>query len=201
MLKKTFLFLACAMFLLLPLLSGCSPSPKQVVAVLETDYGKIVFEFNPDVAPKHTQRIQELIKQGFYDGTAFHRVEALSLIQGGDPNSIRGPEKTWGLGNPDLQRIPAEFSKLHHKRGTVSMARVGSDNDSATTQFFICCKNHPEWDGKYSIFGQVISGMNVVDIISQSPTYEQTARPLQKIVIKKAYLDLRSNYPATPAGQ
>ncbi|MBX7223436.1 MAG: peptidylprolyl isomerase [Blastocatellia bacterium] len=182
-------------------MTGCKSNPNQAVAVLETDYGKIVFEFYPDAAPKHTERIQQLIRSDFYNGTAFHRVEPNSLIQGGDPNTIRGDEKTWGLGQRDQPRIQAEFSKLRHVRGIVSAARVGNDVNSATSQFFICCSDHPEWDNQYSIFGRVIVGMNVVDIISQAPTVEGTTRPKDKIKINRAYLDLRSNYPATPVSK
>lgn len=198
MIKKSLLFLMFGLVLLFPLLTGCNNKSNQAVAVLETEYGKIVFEFYPEIAPQHVKQFQELIKQGFYNGIAFHRVEANSLIQGGDPNTIRGPENTWGLGRPDLKTIPAEFSKKNHIRGTVSAARKGNDNNSATTQFFICCRPHPEWDNQYSVFGQVISGMNVVDIISQSPVTEGTTRPQTKVIITRAYLDLRSNYPATP---
>ncbi|MFQ3590687.1 MAG: peptidylprolyl isomerase, partial [Chloracidobacterium sp.] len=142
--------------------------------------------------------IQGLIRSGFYDGTAFHRVEPGSLIQGGDPNSKTAREDTWGLGRPDLPKIPAEFSALKHVRGTVSAARVGSDKNSATTQFFICCRAHPEWDNQYSIFGRVIAGMNVVDIIANAPTVEGTTRPKQKITMLSVTLEPRSNYPPTP---
>ncbi|MFQ3591388.1 MAG: peptidylprolyl isomerase, partial [Chloracidobacterium sp.] len=83
-------------------LTACRPSPAQSVAVIKTEFGNIVFEFFPDVAPKHTAQIQGLIRSGFYDGTAFHRVEPGSLIQGGDPNSKTAREDTWGLGRPDL---------------------------------------------------------------------------------------------------
>lgn len=179
-------------------LTACRPSAAQSVAVIKTEFGSIVFEFFPDIAPKHTAQIQGLIRSGFYDGTAFHRVEPGSLIQGGDPNSKTGREDTWGMGRPDLPKIPAEFSALKHVRGTVSAARVGNDKNSATTQFFICCRAHPEWDNQYSIFGRVIAGMNVVDIISNAPTVEGTSRPKQKITMLSVTLEPRSNYPPTP---
>ncbi len=179
-------------------LTGCRASAAQSVAVIKTEFGDIVFEFFPDVAPKHTARIQALIRSGFYNGTAFHRVEPGSLIQGGDPNSKTGREDTWGFGRPDLPKIPAEFSALRHVRGTVSAARVGNDKNSATTQFFICCRAHPEWDNQYTIFGRVIAGMNVVDIISNAPTVEGTSRPRQKITMLSVTLEPRSNYPPTP---
>jgi peptidyl-prolyl cis-trans isomerase B (cyclophilin B) len=190
--------LLCLACLLVPSFTACNPKAKQTVAVLETEFGKIVFEFFPDIAPKHTARIQELIRTGAYDGTAFHRVEPGSLIQGGDLASKSAPEEKWGFGLPDLPKIPAEFSALHHVRGTVSAARVGNDNDSATTQFFICCSKHPEWDNRYSVFGQVIAGMNVVDIISNAPVKTGTTRPQRKIAILSATLEPRSNYPPSP---
>jgi peptidyl-prolyl cis-trans isomerase B (cyclophilin B) len=196
--KKIFPLFFLMLLVVAPTFTGCNPKASQSVAVLKTDFGNIVIEFFPDVAPKHTARIQELIRSGFYNGTAFHRVEANSLIQGGDPNSKTGPESSWGMGRPDLQKIPAEFNVRKHLRGIVSAARVGNDNNSATTQFFICCRAHPEWDNKYSIFGQVIQGMNVVDIIAGAPTVEGTTRPQQKIAILDATLEPRSNYPPTP---
>ncbi len=193
--KRRFLVFLLALCPFLFSVVGCNPQAGQSVAVIDTVYGKIVIEFFPDVAPKHTARIQELVKQGFYDGLAFHRVEAGSLIQGGDPNSKKGPEDTWGMGDPKLPKISAEFSAVKHVRGTVSAARVGGDVNSATTQFFICCKSHPEWDKEYSAFGQVISGMNVVDIISNAPTKPGTTRPQEKIEMLSVHLEPRSNYP------
>jgi cyclophilin family peptidyl-prolyl cis-trans isomerase len=167
------------------------------VAVLETDMGRIVIEFFPGDAPKHVENFKKLTREGFYDGTAFHRVIPNVIVQGGDPNSRSNPEETWGMGQPDQQTVPAEFNARKHLRGIVSAARRGNDINSATSQFFICESPKPDWDGQYSVYGRVVQGMNVVDIISNSPTVEGTERPLEKITIKKAFLDKRSNF-ATP---
>jgi peptidyl-prolyl cis-trans isomerase B (cyclophilin B) len=168
------------------------------VAVLETDMGKIVIEFFPGDAPKHVENFKKLTKEGFYDGTAFHRVIPNVIIQGGDPNSKSGPPETWGMGQPDQATVPAEFNARKHLRGIVSAARRGDDVNSATSQFFICERPKPEWDGQYSAYGKVVEGMNVVDIIANSPTAEGTERPVEKVVIKRAYLDKRSNFGPTP---
>ena len=107
------------------------------------------------------------------------------MIQGGDPNSKdpkKGPE-TWGFGRPDQVKVPAEFNDYSHVRGTLSAAR-GEDINSADSQFFICVKDSEFLDGEYSAFGTVISGMDVVDIIANSPRDEKTERPNQVITMK-----------------
>ena len=168
------------------------------VAVLETDMGKIVIEFFSGDAPKHVENFKKLTKEGFYDGTGFHRIIPNVIIQGGDPNSKSGPPETWGMGAPDQPTVPAEFTARKHLRGVVSAARRGDDVNSATSQFFICERPKPEWDGQYSAFGKVVEGMNVVDIIANAPTVDGTDRPVEKVNIKRAYLDKRSNYGPTP---
>lgn len=168
------------------------------VAVLETSYGRIVIELLPDDAPKHVANFRDLIDNGFYDGTRFHRIvkenSKLVAIQGGDPNTISGEPATWGAGQPGLKTVPAEFSKtLRHLRGTVSAARKQNDPDSATSQFFICASSEAQWDGKYSIFGRVIDGLNVVDTIARAPMFPNSDRPLDAVVIKRAYLARRGD--------
>jgi cyclophilin family peptidyl-prolyl cis-trans isomerase len=168
------------------------------VAVLETSYGRIVIELLPDDAPKHVANFRDLIENGFYDGTRFHRVVTekakLVAIQGGDPNTIAGDPATWGNGQPGQRTVQAEFSKtLKHVRTTVSAARKQNDLDSATSQFFICASSEPQWDGKYSIFGRVIDGMNVVDTIAKAPLFANSDRPLDPVVIKRAYLARRGD--------
>ena len=167
-------------------------------AVLDTDMGRIVIEFFPGDAPKHVENFKKLVKEGFFDGLAFHRVIPNAIIQGGDPNSKTGDPSTWGIGQPNQPTVPAEFNARKHVRGIVSAARRGNDVNSATSQFFICEQPKPEWDGQYSIFGRVIEGMNVVDIISNSPTAEGTERPVEKVAIKKATLEKRSNFGPSP---
>src|SRR5438128_1329178 len=129
------------------------------VAVLETSYGRIVIEFLPKVAPKHVENFKELARDGFYDGTRFHRIvtdkNRRVAIQGGDPNTINGAPSTWGQGQRGQKKVPAEFSKLKHERGVVSAARLPDDPNSATSQFFILVGSQPSFDSQYSIFGRV----------------------------------------------
>ncbi|HVG21530.1 MAG TPA: peptidylprolyl isomerase [Blastocatellia bacterium] len=163
------------------------------VAVIDTNYGKIVIEFFPDAAPKHVENFKELVRENFYEGTKFHRLVknqgAPIAIQGGDPNTISGDPSTWGHGQPAQKTVPAEFSRtLTHERGTVSAARRGEDVNSATSQFFICTAPNPSWNGNYSIFGKVIEGMNVVDSIARAPLFSGTDRPVDPVVVNKITL-------------
>jgi len=152
----------------------------QITAVQNgVELGKIVIELFPDVAPKHVANFDSLVAIKFYDGCAFHRVIPGFMIQGGDPNSKTEPREKWGFGQPGQTRVPAEFSKLQHKRGTVSAAR-SKDPNSATSQFFICVADAPHLDGQYSIFGQVVSGMEVADKIVSAPR-DQRDNPFDKI--------------------
>ena len=157
------------------------------VAVIETDFGKIVFEFLPDVAPKHVANFKKLASSGFYDSTTFHRVIPGFMIQGGDPNSKDNDRSNDGMGKPGQPTVPAEFSKISHKRGIVSAARRGDDINSATSQFFICVADVSHLDGQYSVFGRVIEGMDAVDKIAKVPR-DQRDNPLKKVVMKKVYI-------------
>ncbi|MEW6248489.1 MAG: peptidylprolyl isomerase [Nitrospirota bacterium] len=123
--------------------------------------GEIILRFFPDVAPNHVNNFVKLAKQGFYDGTTFHRVIPGFMIQGGDPNSKNPDRSTHGMGGPGY-RIKAEFNSRPHKRGTLSMARA-NDPDSAGSQFFICVADATFLDWQYTVFGEVVSGMEVVD--------------------------------------
>jgi peptidylprolyl isomerase len=125
--------------------------------VLTTAHGKIVIKLRPDLAPKHVAQIQALVKRKFYDGIVFHRVIPGFMAQTGDPTGT-------GTGGSDLPNIPAEFSSTPFKRGTLGMAR-SSEKDSANSQFFICFADASFLDGQYTVFGQVVSGMDVVDKI------------------------------------
>ncbi len=132
------------------------------------EMGKIVLKLYTKDAPKHSANFDSLVTAGAYNGTAFHRVIPNFMIQGGDPNSISGPKNTWGYGNPTQTTVPAEFSSvLKHKRGIISAAR-SQDPNSAASQFFICVVDTPQLDGQYSIFGEVISGMDIADKIVNS---------------------------------
>ncbi len=150
-------------------------------AVIETKFGNIELKFFPDVAPGHVNNFVELAKKGFYDGTTFHRVIPGFMIQGGDPNT-KNPDRTkHGMGNPGYT-IKAEFNNKRHTRGILSMARA-QDPDSAGSQFFICVANAPSLDGKYSVFGEVTSGMDVVDKIVNQPR-DRRDNPNDRIEMK-----------------
>ena len=124
-------------------------------------WGDIVLKFYPDVAPNHARNFCKLAAENFYDGTTFHRVIPGFMIQGGDPNSKNADRSNHGMGGPGYH-IKAEFNNKPHKRGVLSMARA-QDPDSAGSQFFICVADASFLDGQYTAFGEVVSGMDVVD--------------------------------------
>jgi peptidyl-prolyl cis-trans isomerase B (cyclophilin B) len=150
-------------------------------AVIETKFGNIELRFFPEAAPNHVKNFIELAEKGFYDGTTFHRVIPGFMIQGGDPNSKDPDRSKHGYGGPGYT-LKAEFNGTPHKRGTLSMAR-SQDPDSAGSQFFICAANAPRLDGKYTVFGEVTSGMNVADKIISQPR-DRMDIPLERIEIK-----------------
>lgn len=125
--------------------------------------GDIVLKFFSDVAPGHVTNFIKLSKEGFYDGTTFHRVIPGFMIQGGDPNSKNPDRSSHGMGGPGY-KVKAEFNSTPHKRGIVSMAR-SNDPDSAGSQFFICVADANFLDWQYTVFGEVVSGMDVADKI------------------------------------
>lgn len=150
-------------------------------AVIETKYGNIELKFFPDVAPGHVNNFIELAKKGFYDGTTFHRVIPGFMIQGGDPNSKDPDRSRHGMGSPGYT-IKAEFNDKPHKRGILSMAR-SSNPDSAGSQFFICVADSSFLDGKYTVFGEVVSGMDVADKIVSQPR-DRRDNPDERIEMK-----------------
>ena len=133
------------------------------VAVIETDFGRIVLEFFPKVAPGHCSNFKRLANAGFYDGVKFHRVLAGFVIQGGDILTRDANPQNDGTGNPGYS-IPAEFNNIPHDRGILSMARSGHP-DSGGSQFFICVAPAHQLNGQYTVFGRVIEGMEVADKI------------------------------------
>lgn len=138
------------------------------VAVVKTAFGDIVWRFFPEQAPGHTAYVKELIAQKFYDGTTFHRVIPHFVAQGGDPNSRNADRADDGNGEAG-RKLKAEFSQtLHYRPGTVGMAR-DSDPDSGSCQFFIALENIPRLDGKYTIFGEVVAGLDVARAIADVP--------------------------------
>ena len=153
--------------------------PKGVRAIIKTKHGEIQIKFFPELAPKHVENFIKLAKEGFYDGTIFHRVIPNFMIQGGDPNTKDTRKKeTYGQGGPGYM-IKAEFSDTPHKRGIVSMARA-NEPDTAGSQFFIVVEDSRFLDRKYTVFGEVIRGMGVADKIVNEPRDAQD-NPLSRI--------------------
>lgn len=134
-------------------------------AMIKTKFGDIEVKFFPDVAPKHVENFVKLAKDGFYNGTIFHRVIPGFMIQGGDPNTKDSLKKDiYGQGGPGYT-VKAEFSDIPHKRGIVSMARA-AEPDTAGSQFFIVVEDSRFLDRKYSVFGEVTKGIGVADKIA-----------------------------------
>jgi cyclophilin family peptidyl-prolyl cis-trans isomerase len=158
---------------------GSEPPPisveeaAKVEAVITTDAGVIRFEFFPDKAPKHVQSFVKNARAGFYDGSAFHRVVRLGIIQGGDPllKDPKTPRAKWGTGA--LNQLPDEFSDVKHLTGTVSTVRIPGKANSGGAQFFICASAQPQLDGQFSAFGQVTEGIEIVDKISTGEADEE----------------------------
>jgi cyclophilin family peptidyl-prolyl cis-trans isomerase len=181
--------------LLLPFLAWCQPSPppspppEDLEAVVATDLGTFRFEFAADKAPKHVQQFLTLARQGYYDGSAFFRVVANGIIQGGDPllKDSKTARELWGTGGLNL--LPAETGGLKHERGAVSTVHIPNKPDSDGAQFFVCVYPQPSLDGQYSAFGRVTEGMDVVERISQAPVradgMTETPVRILKVTIEK----------------
>jgi cyclophilin family peptidyl-prolyl cis-trans isomerase len=136
-------------------------------AIVSTSLGEFRFEFFPDKAPKHVEQFMRLAREGYYDGSAFHRALLNGVIQGGDPllKDPATPRNLWGSGG--LNMLPSEISDLKHERGTVSTIRLPDNPDSGGAQFFVCVVAQPALDGQFSAFGGVTEGMEIVEKISQ----------------------------------
>lgn len=143
--------------------------PSDLEAVVATSLGTFRFEFAADKAPKHVEQFIRLARQGYYDGSAFFRVFANGLIQGGDPllKDPKTPRNLWGTGG--LSLIASEFSDMKHDRGVVSTVSIPNKADSDGAQFFVCISPQTALDGKYSAFGKVTEGIHVVEAISRVP--------------------------------
>ena len=180
--------------------SSAKPIADSQVAVIETaDYGRIVIELYPNIAPQHVERFKKLINEKFYDGTAIHRIDPdLGIIQGGDPLTKTGSNAMWGTGNSPYPNVPAEFSDIPYERGTLGAART-SDINGANCQWFITLKRQPAFDKQYTVFGKVVDGIKNAEIIMDAPTVEGTPRPSDKIVITSVTLQPKVNSPATPS--
>ncbi len=177
-------------------------TPKPVgeqVAVIETKLGTITIELDPLAAPLTVANFEKLIGEGFYNGTTFHRVIPDFMIQGGDPNSKGEDRSTYGKGGPDYT-LQAEI-KLKHKRGSVAMARLPNNvnplKSSNGSQFYICVIDCPFLDGEYTVFGKVISGMEVVDRISMLQR-DGRDNPLQRLEMKVTLAPRPGQIPPPP---
>jgi peptidyl-prolyl cis-trans isomerase B (cyclophilin B) len=161
-------------------------SSNNEVAVMKTSAGEMVFEFWPEVAPKTVENFKKLAREGFYDGTAFHRIVKGFMIQGGDPlTKDLSNESRYGTGNPGYL-IKAEFNNKLHERGVLSMAR-SNDPDSAGSQFFICLARVNHLDHKYTTFGKLIKGDDVLEKISDTPVTmngRERSKPTQRVTVE-----------------
>ena len=189
---------------------GVAPLPDQEAAVIETvDYGNIVIELYPNIAPNMVERFKKLIREGFYDGTTFHRINpSAGLIQGGDPLSKDNDPGNDGAGDSPYANVVGEFSDIPFERGTVGAARKGAQpefpgrpglteaqaRDTANCQFFITLKQEPQFDEDYTVFGRVIQGISNAEIIAGAPVLEGTEHPADKIVVKRVILQPRSSF-------
>lgn len=143
-------------------------------------WGQVVLRFYTDAAPNHVKNFCRLAQEGFYNGTTFHRVIPGFMIQGGDSNSKKPDRSTHGMGDPGY-RLPAEFNGKPHIRGVLSMARA-QDPNSAGSQFFICVADSLFLDGQYTAFGEVVSGMDVVDRVVNVKR-DSRDNPLERIEV------------------
>jgi peptidyl-prolyl cis-trans isomerase B (cyclophilin B) len=142
--------------------------PAAEQAIIKTAYGDMTLAFWPDVAPKTVENFKKLARSGFYDGTAFHRIIKGFMIQGGCPNTKKGADGMPGTGGPGW-KVKAEFNDKPHTRGVISMAR-SADPDSAGSQFFLVHGDASFLDGKYTAFGELVKGDDVLDRIATLPT-------------------------------
>jgi cyclophilin family peptidyl-prolyl cis-trans isomerase len=192
-----------------PVKRGVEPQPDAEAVVIETDYGRIVIELYPNIAPKMVERFKQLVREGFYNGTAFHRVNPQTgVVQGGDPNSKDDDPRNDGTGDSPYPDLEAEFSDIPFERGIVGAARQGprpafgnqpelteaEAYNTANSQFYITTKRVPMWDQQYTVFGRVIEGMDNVSVISTAPVREGTESPGDKVVLKSVTLQPRANF-------
>jgi peptidyl-prolyl cis-trans isomerase B (cyclophilin B) len=189
---------------------GIKPQADPDVAVIETaDFGTIVIELYSNVAPQMVERFKKLIKEGFYNGTTFHRIDPeLGIIQGGDPLSRDNDPENDGTGDSPYANVPGEMSDIPYERGIVGAARKGATpafegqtglteaqaRDTANCQFYITHKRQPSFDNKYTVFGKVIQGLGGADAIAGAPVDPGSERPAEKIAIKSITLQPRSKF-------
>ena len=162
-----------------------TPAPAEN-AVIKTSYGEMTIAFWPEVAPKTVENFKKLAREGFYDGTAFHRIIKGFMIQGGCPNTKAGASGMPGTGDPGY-KIKAEFNDKSHVRGVISMARAAHP-DSAGCQFFICHGDAKFLDRQYTAFGQLIKGDDVLERIANVPTKSggggEKSTPIDRVAVE-----------------
>jgi cyclophilin family peptidyl-prolyl cis-trans isomerase len=158
------------------------------VMVIETDFGEIMMLFNLQAAKTHSVKFKELANRGFFDGLSFHMIQPGLLIQGGDMNSRDDDPTDDGLGDPGFT-LKAEIA-MPHVRGSVGLAHPKGEPDLGNSQFYICLTAMPKLNGRYTVFGQVVEGMDTVVKISKVPL-DENGRPLKKVVMKRVYIDRR----------
>jgi len=182
--KMLFAALALLLAAAHPAAAQQTKADPQNTVYLDTKDGRIAIRLRPDLAPKHVEQIKTLTKQGFYDGIVFHRVIPGFMAQTGDPTGT-------GTGGSKLPNVPAEFTQTPFQRGSVGMARSSSPN-SANSQFFICYEGCASLTGQYTLFGEVVSGMDVVDKIKKGTAANngQVSNP-DKIVKMQLAADAR----------
>ncbi len=184
---------------------GVEPPPvslkeaARLEAVVTTDLGTFRFEFFPSQAPRHIQNFIRNARAGYYNGSAFHRMVPRGIIQGGDPllKDPKTPRARWGSGA--LNQLPDEFSEVRHLRGIVSTVRIPGKPDSGGAQFFVCVTDQPALDGKFTAFGQITEGMEVVEQISLTPT-DQQERALNAVRIISLTIEPYREEPFKDAG-
>ena len=188
--KRLFVFILLTLLVIGVLFM--STEKENNVAVISTNFGDMVVEFYPDIAPMHVDSFMALANEEYFNGTTFHRVIPGFMIQGGDPNSRNENRAThgtggragkfFGLGNeedPSTWLIPQEFSDTPHVKGILSMART-NDPNSASSQFFVCHDNANFLDNNYTVFGKVIDGLDIIDQIA-NVAKDQNDNPLEKV--------------------
>ncbi|MEO8205117.1 MAG: peptidylprolyl isomerase [Chthoniobacterales bacterium] len=179
--------------------SAPAPTGPEVAVILirvgkEKQLRRVVLGFNENAAPQTVANFKELVSRKFYNGMRFHRVFPGSIVQTGDPNSKHGDKENTGTGGPGYT-IPAEIH-LNHNRGSVATARlpdeINPSRASSGSQFYMCLKPQPNLDGKYTVFGEVLEGIDVLEAISNEQTNSNDF-PVQKIVIKSITLEPRGS--------
>jgi peptidyl-prolyl cis-trans isomerase B (cyclophilin B) len=192
------IFLAAIGIFLASLVGGVSATVGPEVAVMQIKVGKekefqqVVLGLYDDAAPATVENFKELCRRKFFNGMRFHRVFPSTLVQTGDPNSRHGVADRSGTGGPGYT-IPAEIGR-NHLRGTVAMSRlpdaINPSKASNGSQFYVCLTPLPKLDGKYTVFGEVLEGLDVLDFISNQPT-DSNDFPVEKIVIKSITIQPR----------